>query len=43
MIDVEGQFLFDCAEVHGLVDDVEIVIDAVFARVHRLVKEVSSF
>lgn len=43
MIDVEGQFLLDCAEVHGLVDDVEIVIDAVLARVHRFVKEVSAF
>lgn len=40
LIHVEGEFFLDCPEIHGLVDDIEIIIDSVLARVHRLMEEV---
>ena len=43
VVDVEGQFFFYCAEIHGVLYDVEVVIDVVTAGVDGLVEVVASF
>jgi hypothetical protein len=43
VVDIEGQLLLYCAEIHGLVDDIEVIIDSVLAGVHGFVEEVPTF